>query len=183
MENKRSSKLSLFLMELIVAIMFFSLSAAICVRLFASAHVLAEKTGNLESAIMWTQNLSEAFTAKKGDLEKIAELYPDSYIVSDSDSEEAGSLIIIFDKNWEPMAKYLSDASYEVILSAATKDASEVYSDVTDYDVDLVGKAVAGDIAVIDLRGGKEILSVIPKDEQKIFYSSSIDVYIGKEDE
>ena len=181
MENMRSSKLSLFLMELIVAIMFFSLSAAVCIRLFAAAHVLAEKTGNLESAIMWSQNLSEAFTAKKGDLEKIAALYPDSYIASDSD--DAGSLIIIFDKDWEPTDRDLADASYEVILSAATKDASEVYSDITDYDVELAGKAVTGEIAIIDLRGGKEVLSVIPEDKDKIFYSNSIDVYIGKEDE
>ncbi len=184
MENKRSSQLSLFLMELIVAIMFFSLSAAVCVRLFASAHILAEKTGNLENAIMWSQNLSEVFVSQKGDLEQIAGLYDTGYITypSGENSSENGSLILIFNKDWEPMEKELSGASYEVILSTATKDADEVYKDVNTYNIALIGRAVTGDIAVFDLRGGTEILTEIPSDPEKIFYQSSIDVYIGEED-
>ncbi|MBR1642272.1 MAG: hypothetical protein IJ683_08130 [Butyrivibrio sp.] len=183
MENKRSSQLSLFLMELIVAIMFFSLSAAVCVRLFASAHILAEKTGNLESAIMWTQNLSEVYVSKNGDLEQIASLYTDAYLSKSSEDDTTSSLILIFDKDWEPMEKGLSDAAYEVILSSSVKDAKDVYADVNTYGVELVGKAASGTIAVLDIRGRSEILSDIPKDSSLIFYQSSIDTYIGKEEE
>ena len=183
MENKRSSQLSLFLMELIVAIMFFSLSAAVCVRLFASAHVLAERTGNLESAIMWTQNLSEVYVSKDGDLEQIASLYPDAYISRSSDNDSISSLILIFDKDWEPMAQGLSDASYEIILSSSIEDADKVYADANTYGVSLVGKAAAGTIAVLDIRGGSDVLTDIPSDPSQIFYQNSIDTYIGKEEE
>ena len=172
-------------MELIVAIMFFSLSAAVCVRLFASAHTLSEKTGNLENAIMWTQNLSEAFTAKNGDLEEIAKLYSYGYLsyTSDDSKEKECSLILIFDKDWEPVEQGLSDASYEVILTSAIKDAKDVYSDVPDYNIELVGKAASGSIAVLDIRGGSEVISEPSADNENIFYRGSIDSYLGKEDD
>ena len=183
MESKRSSQLSLFLMELIVAIMFFSLSAAVCVRLFASAHILAEKTGNLENAIMWTQNLSEVYVSKNGDLEQIATLYPDAYLSKSPEDDNISSLVLIFDKDWEPMEQGLSDASYEVILKSSIEDASKVYADVNTYGVELVGKAATGTIAVLDIRGGSEVLSDIPQDPSQVFYQNSIDTYIGKEEE
>ncbi len=183
MENKRSSQLSLFLMELIVAIMFFSLSAAVCVRLFASAHILAERTGNLENAIMWSQNLSEVYVSKNGDLEEVARLYPDAYLSVSGDDESQKNLILIFDKDWMPMGQGLSDASYEVILSSAIKDASDVYSDANSYGVELVGKAAVADIAVLDIRAASEILSDIPESGEQVFYTNSIDTYIGKEEE
>ena len=92
-------------MELRVAIMFFSLSAAVCVRLFASAHFLAEKTESLSNAVMWAQNVSEAFTGNGGRLSDIALLYPDAYVISNSDDSENGSknedgqIILFLDKD------------------------------------------------------------------------------------
>jgi hypothetical protein len=184
MNNTRSSKLSLFLMELIIAIFFFSLSAAICVRLFASAHTLSENTETLENAIMWTQNLSEAFVSERGELNGIARLFPDGYVSKDSsgDSDRNGSIILIFDEDWELMDSGLTGASYEVIMVTAEKDASEVYSDVNTYGVDLVGKAVTGDIAVYDLRGKDGAITTISDNEDDAFYSLKTDVYIGEED-
>lgn len=170
-------------MELIVAIMFFSLSAAVCVRLFASAHILAEKTGNLENAIMWTQNLSEVYVSKDGDLEQIASLYPDAYLSKSTEDENVSSLILIFDKDWEPMEQNLSDASYEVILESSIKDASDVYADANTYGVELLGKAATGTITVLDIRGESEVLSDIPEGSSQVFYQNSIDTYIGKEEE
>ncbi len=184
MNNMRSSKLSLFLMELIIAIFFFSLSAAVCVRLFASAHTLSENTETLENSVMWTQNLSEAFEAEKGDLDGIARLFPNSYVSKDpaAGSERDGSIILIFDRDWELMDSNLTGASYEVILETAEKDASEVYADVNTYGVTLIGKAVTGNIAVYDLRGKDGVITTISSNSDDTFYSLKTDVYIGEED-
>ncbi len=184
MNNRSSSKLSLFLMELIIAIFFFSLSAAICVRLFASAHTLSENTETLENAIMWSQNLSEAFVSEKGDLDGISRLFPDGYVSEDPSDEKGrnGSIILIFDEDWEIMDSNLTGASYEVILETAEKDASEVYADVNTYGVDLVGKAVTGDIAVYDLRGKDSVITTISDNSDDTFYTLKTDVYIGEED-
>ena len=184
MNNMKSSRLSLFLMELIIAIFFFCLAAGVSVRLFASAHTLSERTENLENAVMWSQNLSETFVAKKGDLAAISKLFPDGF-VSESDvgsTGREGSIILIFDDKWELIENTLSDASYEVILSTSLRDASDVYSDVNTYNAALTGKAVAGDIAVYDLRGSDGILTQISENEDDAFYNLKVDVYIGEEE-
>ena len=160
-------------MELIVAILFFSLSAAVCVRLFTNAHLMAERTKNLSNAVIWSQNLSESFTAKEGNLTEIADLYPDAYFMDDT-------VILFFDENWEEVDESLSKASYEVVLKVSKDLASNVYSDVTDYKTDLVGDALIGNIAVIDLRGRKDVLMDIPADDSQILFRTDVDLYIGK---
>ena len=173
MDKQRGSKLSLFLMELIVAILFFSLSAAVCVRLFTNAHLMAERTENLSNAVIWSQNLSETFTAKKGNLTEIADLYPDSYFSEDT-------LILFFNEDWKEVDESLSQASYEVVLKVRKDLASNVYQDVTDYNIDYEGDAMVGNIAVMDIRGGGDVLMEIPSDDSQILYKTDVDFYIGK---
>ncbi len=182
MNNEKSSKLSLFLMELIIAIFFFSLSAAVCVRLFASAHTLSERTENLENSVMWVQNLSEAFVSAGGDLGRIAPLFPKGYVSETSEDGTSGSIILIFDQDWELMDSALSGASYEVILHVDTGDASEVYSDVNTYGTALAGRAAIGDIAVYDLRGKDGVITGISGNQDDVFYSLRVDTYIGEEE-
>ncbi len=168
-------------MELIVAIMFFSLAAAVCVRLFTSAHLMAEGTENLSNAVMWSQNLSEVFEGNHGDIDDIAVLYPEAYVTKEKNTEGDGILILFFDSNWNLTKKDLAEASYEGILDINTLSASEVYSDVTDYGVDLVGNAAVGEIAIMDLRGAKDVFSEIPDSSEKIILQNKVDVYLGKE--
>jgi hypothetical protein len=183
MNQRSSSKMSLFLMELIVAIMFFSLSAAVCVRLFSSAHIMADSTENLSNAIIWSQNLSETFVGSKGDLSAIAELYPSGYVTYDpaDHSLRDGSIILFFNEDWELTNDDLSEASYEAIMTTSTENASDVYADVTDYNVALEGTAAVGVIAVLDLRGAEDVLSEIPESNEKVILKNNVDTFIGKE--
>ena len=57
----RNSRSSLFLMELVVVILFFSLSSAVCVRLFVKAHQIDQSTVNMNHAMLWIQNYAEEF--------------------------------------------------------------------------------------------------------------------------
>ncbi|MBQ6415183.1 MAG: hypothetical protein IJJ65_02920, partial [Butyrivibrio sp.] len=66
MNTQENSRTSLFLMELIIVILFFALASAICLRLFAGAHLMAENDRNLNHALIWSQNLSESFYGSKG---------------------------------------------------------------------------------------------------------------------
>ena len=183
MNERSNSKLSLFLMELIVAIMFFSLSAAVCVRLFVSAHILSENTENLNNATIWSQNLAEAFTGENGDLEKIRELFPQAYVLSDSGDNQEGTLILFFDDKWELFDSAPSGAAYEALLKVTKEDAQQVYSDVNSYGVELTGKAAVGKIAVMNTSASADIVSVIPENEETIILSNTVDVYLGKEGE
>ena len=170
-------------MELIVAIMFFSLAAAVCVRLFVGAHTLSERTKDINNATIWCQNLAEAFTGQNGDPNKIAGLFPGSYSAADADGDGSeGTLILFFDQNWERLTEVPSGAYYEAILEIKKKDAGDVYRDVNTYGVSLEGKAMTGQIAVIYSGANTEIISEIPKDEKAIILSNAVDVYLGKEE-
>ncbi|MBE5827423.1 MAG: hypothetical protein E7307_12400 [Butyrivibrio sp.] len=179
MNERSNSKLSLFLMELIVAIMFFSLSAAVCVRLFVSAHTMAESTESINNATIWTQNLAEAFTGEKGDLPEIAKLFPDVYVTSKS--EDDGTLILFFDDKWELLSGKPTDAAYEAILEVTKEDAADVYSDVNTYGAAITGKAAVGKIAVMKTGASADIVSVIPDDSTDVILLTVVDVYLGKE--
>ena len=55
----KKSKSALFLIELIIAILFFALSSAICVQLFAKAHLISQKSSNVTMAINCAQTAAE----------------------------------------------------------------------------------------------------------------------------
>lgn len=64
MKSYRSgSKSGLFLMELIIAIVFFALASAICIRFFVRAHLNSTRSGDLGAAISIAQNAAEAYKA------------------------------------------------------------------------------------------------------------------------
>ncbi len=108
----KSSKSSLFLLELIIAILFFSIASAACIQLFAKAHTLDIKTGEQNQTIIWSQNLAELWRAGNGDLSFVEKqlktdyLFPEDSValnsVSDTASADAAShtLTLSFDKNW-----------------------------------------------------------------------------------
>lgn len=92
----KHSKSALFLMEMIIAILFFSLASAVCIQLFAKAHMLSQRTVNQNHAIIQAQNLAECYLALDGDLQQVAALFESG--ITDSSSR----ILVYFDENWAP---------------------------------------------------------------------------------
>ena len=65
----KHSKSSLFLMELIIALLFFSLASTVCIRLFVKAHSLSSQTVDMNHAVNYAQNMAETFIGCDGDLQ------------------------------------------------------------------------------------------------------------------
>ncbi len=61
----RNSGTSLFLMELMVAILFFSVASAVCMQLFARAHLIDLKTRNMNRAISVAQTQIEEIRGRE----------------------------------------------------------------------------------------------------------------------
>ncbi len=105
----KHSKSGLFLMELIIALLFFSLASTICVHLFVKSSTLSDDTVELTYAVSQAQNLAEIYTACEGDIVQIHFLYPDSKILKDTllVFEEDGyvSTIIFFPENKEGLIR------------------------------------------------------------------------------
>lgn len=67
------SKTPLFLMELIIMLLVFSVSAAICLQVFAGARRISDESHRLDIAVMQAQTAAECWKAAHGDLEDTAE--------------------------------------------------------------------------------------------------------------
>lgn len=65
--KRTGSRASLFLMEMIIVILFFALTAAICVGLFANAHLSTVQSDELMRAVMILQSDAERFKAGEYD--------------------------------------------------------------------------------------------------------------------
>lgn len=96
----KHSRSSLFLMELIIAILFFSLTGAVCIQLFVKAHLISRSTIELNHAIVQAQNLAEIWLSTDG-AEQPAPLY--------------------FDSDWNPCQQAPSEtAGYTAALQSET---------------------------------------------------------------
>lgn len=108
MKNRASSRTGLFLMELILAVLFFALAGSVCIQLFVKSHAISERSVELNNSVLWTQNVSEAFYGCNGNVSKMASLFEGcSHSISDDGS---AFLNLYFDKNFKP---YTEDALTE----------------------------------------------------------------------
>lgn len=126
---RKNSSSSLFLMELIIAILFFSLASTVCIQLFVKAHLLTEKSVNLNQSILWTQNLAEGFLNSNGDLAGMKELF--------DEKSELGEdhISLYFDSDWNPVAAGTDSARYEVKLQLTATDTSLVTAQIVSTDL------------------------------------------------
>ena len=71
MKRRMSGRTGLFLLELIIAIFFFIIAAAVCIQLFVKSHMLGRETEELSEAIKICTNYAEQYSADAcGALEK-----------------------------------------------------------------------------------------------------------------
>ena len=78
MQTKNSSKSGIFLMELILSILSFSIAAAVCVKLFVTAHRLSDQSVNLNHAVAMAESIAEAFYGCNGNVGELETLFPDA---------------------------------------------------------------------------------------------------------
>lgn len=127
--NSNARKTGLFLMELILAILFFSLAAAICVQLFVKSHTISERSIALNHSILLAQNTAEIFYATDGDLTEMASLLgsgESSVTVGTTDSDSTGTLTLLYKDTFDPLdPATASPAVYQqtVLLSTDTDPA------------------------------------------------------------
>ena len=97
------SKTSLILMELILVILFFALSATIYVRVFAGAYWISQGTSDRTQALMLAQKAAESFYASEGHPELLnrcmtgGEDLPFHPYTAAFDPRTAGAGCLIFD--------------------------------------------------------------------------------------
>lgn len=133
--NKYSkSRTSLFLIELIISLLFFSLASAICVKFFVEAHLIGVKTRELNNAVAISQGIAEIMRGTDGSLSGMVSIYPNAIEGDDSYFE------VFYDSDFKPCshedAYYVSDVTVSpngAIQNISIKvvrlnDLSEIYT-------------------------------------------------------
>jgi len=117
-----SSRTGLFLIELVIVILFFALSATVCMKLFAFAYTMTEYSADISHAAAAAQNTAECFKAAEGDIVKTAELlgavFENNKLSYNPDDDITLTLITDTEK---------SDLSVNGIISVADKNKKIIF--------------------------------------------------------
>ena len=98
------SKSGLFLMELIIAIAFFSFASAICIQLFATAHNLRQRSFDIQMAVMNAESAAEVFKITNGDINYMTDLVGTGFT--------GGNLFSAYCADWQPVSLTAKDVRY-----------------------------------------------------------------------
>lgn len=76
--SRHNSRSGLFLMEIMVVILFFSICAAVCTSVFAKASLLSEKSSQLTAAASRAANIAEIYKSCGGNIQETTRLLDDA---------------------------------------------------------------------------------------------------------
>ena len=111
MHTPTARRSSLFLMELLIAILFFSIAAAVCVRIFVKSYTLEQENRELDHAVNLSASIGEIIRHSKGDLEVCSELLENEYPTGTWTKD---TFALTFDTDWTPCDE--SSAVYTVLV-------------------------------------------------------------------
>ena len=114
MNTRPTKRSSLFLLELIIAILFFSLAATVCVRLFIKSHILERDTLDTNHAVTSATSVAEIIQHQEDPFKYLSIYYSDSIQTTDS-------FFIYYDENWNPCTK--QQAVYQLLLKTNIADS------------------------------------------------------------
>lgn len=131
MNKYRKSKTSLFLMEIIITVMFFSVAGAVCMQLFVQTHLTNQKTRELNHAVAKAQGFAEVMRGTDGSIDAVMDKYPTAIYAGDSFFE------VYYDEDFEPCdfpdAVYVGDVTLAPIGAIQNMNVKIVR--LSDYEV------------------------------------------------
>ena len=97
------SQSALFLMELILAAAFLSLSSVVCIRLYLYAHTLSAASLAKTQAVRESQNIGSSWLSSDGSLADTLALYLETTnpVENRMVPEEADSFVLYYNSDWE----------------------------------------------------------------------------------
>ena len=98
MDRHSNARSSLFLIELIIAILFFSLGAAICVQAFVKAHTLTVQARDLAFASSTVSSAANVLRCSDASPEQFEAYFPGA--AQDVMGGQAGAILYELDLRW-----------------------------------------------------------------------------------
>lgn len=114
MKKLSSSRSELLLMEIILAILFFSLASAVCLQLFVKASLLSRDTRELDLAVRCAVSTAELLNEAGDPLEQIMTVFPESYILTEE------GITLLFDEEFHSCTS--ADMAYQMDIISTLED-------------------------------------------------------------
>lgn len=92
--NAKAPQSILFLTELMLSFLVFTITAAVCVRIFVGAQQISRQSGELSQAVIYAQNAAESLKSMQGDLERAAQILGGGRVSGEQ-------LVLYYDAGWE----------------------------------------------------------------------------------
>lgn len=134
--NRQTKHSGMFLLELMIAILFFCMASAVCIRLFVKSHTISQDTQNLNMALNQVTMAAEIFRSRTDMQEFFRQEVP--YYEERSDGTE---FFLYYDKKWENCKE--KDASFCLKIKSWDK-----------------GNMKTGNFSMVKADTGKEIYSL-----------------------
>ena len=99
--KNRAQSSTLFLLELILAILFFSLASAVCVQFFVKSRLLSRGAQNLNHAVNECSGIAEIVNSSDS-MDSALAVIQDIYQEADISGEDSPTVNIYYDKNFTP---------------------------------------------------------------------------------
>ena len=101
--KRRAQSSSLFLMELILAILFFSITSAVCVQFFVKSHLLSQRSQVLTQAVNECSSIAEIFKTSdslSSAVDVIVAEYPSASTSISEHTDTRATLVLYFDEQF-----------------------------------------------------------------------------------
>lgn len=102
------SKSSIFLLEILINILLFSVLCVCSLQFFIKSYQLTERTTTLHQAVSACNNIASLYKASDGSLDAIVTTYPDAIL-------EGGFLYIYLDENYQVCDS--QDVAYYIMVT------------------------------------------------------------------
>lgn len=111
------SKSSIFLLEILINVLLFSILCVCSLQFFIKAYQLSENTTTLHQAVTACSNVASIYEAGNGSTDSIFEAYPYAIHVNEQ-------TLIFFDENYNECSK--DQAAYYILIEKSDMTATTV---------------------------------------------------------
>lgn len=112
LRKNRPKSSSIFLMEFILAVLFFSVASAVCVQFFVKSHVLSQRSQTLAHAVSECSSIAEICRTSES-LADAEALLADEYPTL----EKGNTILLYFDDEFAPCDQESATSKLELSLS------------------------------------------------------------------
>ena len=183
------SQTSLFLVEVIIAVFFFAITAVVCIRIFVKAHTITDRSREMTQSYIEADNMAQVFMNYGGNIDGILSKYSEYALTLSQEGNYTGVILICFDKDFKPIShptdnidETISSTAYELILTQTLVDAADLYSDCS--PATRIGFACDATIYVFDTKLSDFLITDTHFDDLNQFKDNTIltlplDLYLG----